>query len=352
MKYIQTKKLGYDREHVLVLPIDQKISEKSDLFKAQLTANPEILSASKSYKTPVNIEGGYVMSKDPESKDAMTVKANPIDEDYVKTNSLQLIAGADLNKQDMLDVAAADDGKGYYHFIVNESAAKTLGYTPAEAIGKRLYLDASRPGEIKAVIKDFHFASLHTAVAPLVLFPYNYGNVMMVKTSGKNLSQTIDFISKKWQEIAPHRPFEFKFMDEEYNKLYASEQQTGKVFTVFSVIAIVRACLGLFGLSAYSVQQRKKEIGVRKVLGASSAGISLLLANQFIRLVAVAFVIAAPVAWLVAEKWLQDFAYRTDVPLYIFVIAGLCITGIALFTVSFQAVRASLSNPVKALRSE
>ncbi|RYG01861.1 MAG: FtsX-like permease family protein [Chitinophagaceae bacterium] len=352
MKYIQTKKLGYDRDHVLVLPIDQKISEKSDLFKLQLKANPEILSVSKSYKTPVNIEGGYMMSKDPESKDAMTVKANPIDEDYVRTNSLQIIAGSDLSKQDMLDVAGEDEKKYFYHYVLNESAAKRLGYTPEEAIGKRLYLDPSRPGEIKAVIKDFHFASLHTAVEPLVLFPYNYGNVMMVKTSGKNLSNTIDFISKKWQEVAPHRPFEYKFMDEEYNKLYASEQQTGRVFTVFSVIAILLACLGLFGLSAYSVQQRKKEIGVRKVLGASSAGISLLLANQFVRLVALAFIIAAPVAWLVSEQWLKDFAYRTDVPLYIFLIAGAGITGIALFTVSFQAVKAALSNPVKALRTE
>lgn len=352
LNYIQTKKLGYDREHVLVMTIDQKISDKSDLFKTEFKTNPEVLSVSKSYKTPVSIEGGYSMSTDPESKDAMPVKANPIDEDYIKTNNLSIVAGTDLTKQDMLDVASEEPGKSYFHFVLNESAAKFLGWKPGEAIGKKLYLDPTRPGEVKAVVKDFHFASLHTEVAPLVLFPYNYGNVMMVKTTGKNLPQTIDFISKKWRELAPHRPFEYRFMDEDYNKLYKAERQTGEVFTVFSVVAILLACLGLFGLSAYAVQQRTKEIGIRKVLGASSAGITFLLASQFIRLVAIAFVIAAPVAWILAEKWLKDFVYRTNVPAYIFVLTGFAITGIALFTISFQAIKAALSNPVKSLRTE
>lgn len=352
LNYIQTKKLGYDREHVLVMPMDQKINEKSDLFKTEFKTNPEVLVVSKSYKTPVNIEGGYAMSNSPNNENVMSVKANPIDEDYIKTNNLQIIAGTDLTRQDMLNVSHEEEGKNYFQFVLNESAARALGWTPQEAIGKKMFLDLSRPGEVKAVIKDFHFASLHSAVEPLVLFPDNWGAVLMVKTTGKNLSQTISFLGNKWKELAPHRPFEYRFMDEEYNKMYSSELRTGKVFSMFSAIAILLACLGLFGLSAYAVQQRTKEIGIRKVLGASSAGITVLLANQFIRLVALAFIIAVPVAWILAEKWLRDFVYRTDVPVYIFIITGLAITGIALFTISFQAIRAAMSNPVRSLRTE
>jgi len=353
LKYIQTRKLGYDREHVLVMPMDSKMNDKSDLFKTEFKTNPEVLVVSKAYQAPVNILGGYAMSNSPNNENSMSVKANPIDEDFIKANSLQIIAGTDLTRQDLVNVSNEEDyTKNYFQFVLNESAAKALGWTPQEAIGKKMFLDLQRPGEVKAVIKDFHFASLHTAVEPLVLFPDNWGAVMMVKTTGKNLPQTIAFLGKKWKELAPHRPFEYRFMDEDYNKMYDSEMRTGKVFSVFSAIAILLACLGLFGLSAYAVQQRTKEIGIRKVLGASSAGITLLLANQFIRLVAIAFVIAAPITWILAEKWLRDFVYRTDVPVYIFIVSGLAITSVALFTVSFQAIRAAMSNPVKSLRTE
>ncbi len=352
LNYIQTKKLGYEREHVLVLTIDQKIMDKIDLFKSQLKSNPEITAVSKAYQTPVSIGGGYSMGKDLGAASEMTVTANPVDDEYVKANGLKIIAGKDLSKQDILEVANEDETKNYFHFVINESAARALGWTPTEAIGKKLYLDAQRPGEIKAVIQDFHFASLHTAIEPLVLFPGGWSNKLMIRTSGQNISQTIAFIKKTWKEITPERPFDYSFMNEDYNKLYNSELRTGKVFSIFSAIAILLACLGLFGLSAYTVQQRKKEIGVRKVLGASIGNITLLLANQFVRLVIIAFVIAVPIAWFFANKWLQDFAYRVDIPVYIFVIAGVAVTFIAVFTVSFQAIRAAIANPVKALRSE
>lgn len=352
LKFIQTKKLGYDRDHVLVMPMDQKMNEKSDLFKSEFKANPEVLAVSKSYKTPVTIEGGYAMSNSPNNENAMNVKANPIDEDYLKVNNLHIIAGHDLVRQDVVDASNEDHKKNYFHFVLNESAARALGWTPQEAIGKKMFLDLSRPGEVKAVIQDFHFASLHSAVEPLVLFPDSWGSVMQVKTSGRNLPQTIAFLENKWKELAPHRPFEYRFMDEDYNKMYSSEMRTGKVFTVFAAIAILLACMGLFGLSAYSVQQKTKEIGIRKVLGASSARITSLLVGQFVRLVIVSFVIAVPVAWMLSDKWLKSFVYRTDVPVYIFLAAGFAITAIALFTVSAQAIRAALSNPVKSLRTE
>ncbi len=352
LNYIQTKKLGYEREHSIVLRIDQKIAGKLDLFKTTLKSNPEILAISKANNLPVNIVGGFFMSKSTGSDNGMSVKANGVDEEFVKANSMQIIAGTDLNKQDVLDASNQDYTKSYFHYILNESAAKAMGWSPAEAIGKKMYLGEQRPGEVKAVIKDFHFASLHTPVQPLVLFPGGWGNNLIVKTSGANLKKTISFIESKWKEIAPHRPFEYRFMNDDYNKLYAAELRTGRVFSVFSGIAILLACLGLFGLSAYAVQQRTKEIGIRKVLGASTSGITLLLANNFVKLVALAFVIAVPIAWYASNKWLQDFTYRINVSLSLFIITGIVLVAIAVFTVSFQAIRAALSNPVKSLRSE
>ncbi|MET0466332.1 MAG: ABC transporter permease [Chitinophagaceae bacterium] len=354
LNYIQTKKLGYDRDHIVVLPMDSRINEKTELFKTTIRKNPEVLAVSKSYNTPINIVGGYSMSNSPSNENAMSVKANPIDEDYIKVNNLEIIAGTDLSRQDLLDINTAEDTakKPYFHYVLNESAAAALGWKPEEAIGKKMFLGNQRPGEVKAVIKDFHFASLHSAVEPLVLFPDNWGSVMQVKMTGNNMSQTIAHLEKTWKELAPHRPFQYTFMDEDYNKMYASEMRTGDIFKVFSTIAILLACMGLFGLSAYSVQQKTKEIGIRKVLGASSARITLSLVNQFIKLVLVSFVIAVPVAWILSEKWLSSFVYRTDIPLYIFLIAGLSITFVALFTVGTQALRAALSNPVKSLRTE
>jgi putative ABC transport system permease protein len=353
LNYIQTKKLGYDRDHIVVLPMDSRTNEKSELFKTMIRKNPEVLAVSKSYTTPINIQGGYAMSNSPTNENAMSVKANPIDEDYIKVNNLSIIAGTDLTRQDLIDVDYTDTTrKPYFRYVLNESAAAALGWKPEEAIGKKMFLGNQRPGEVKAVIKDFHFASLHSAVEPLVLFPDNWGTVMQVKMTGNNMAQTIVHLEKTWKELAPHRPFQYSFMDEDYDKMYASEIRTGDVFKVFAGIAILLACMGLFGLSAYSVQQKTKEIGIRKVLGASSGGIALLLVNKFVKLVLISFVIAAPIAWILSEKWLGSFVYRTDIPLYIFIMAGLSLTLVALVTVGTQALRAALSNPVKSLRTE
>ncbi|HMK25919.1 MAG TPA: ABC transporter permease [Chitinophagaceae bacterium] len=352
MHYIQNKKLGYDKDHVIVMNIDQKIIEKIDLFKSELKNNGEILAVSKANNSPVSILGGYSMNRaDMSSGQAINTRGNPIDDEYIKANGLQIIAGNDLSKQDVLDADKEDYSKNYYHYIINESAAKALGWQPGEAIGKKMFLGEQRPGEVKAVVKDFHFASLHNTIEPLVLFP-GWGSNLIVKMSGKNLAQTIAFIGNKWKQLAPHRPFEYRFMDDDFNKLYDSETRTAKVFNIFSAIAILLACLGLFGLSAYSARQRIKEIGIRKVLGASAGSITLLLSNSFIKLVFIAFVIACPVAWFVMNKWLQDFAYRINISWWMFGLAGLLALVIAIITVSFQAIKAAIANPVKSLRTE
>lgn len=351
LNLIQHKKLGYNRDNVLLMDMDTKMNQSAALIKTELMSIPYVKAVSKAYESPVSIKGGYNMSGTDLSKQ-MVVTANPVDEDYIDAVGLQLIAGSRMTKQDMIDVANEDYTKNYYHFILNESATKALGWTAEEAIGKKMYLDESRPGEVRGVVKDFHFASLHTQIQPLVLFPDAWANVLIVKTDGNNIAATINAIEKKWKTLAPHRPFAYRFMDEDYQKMYDAEMRTGKVFNVFALLAITLACLGLFGLSAYAARQRVKEIGVRKVLGASVANISLLLSSGFIKLVAISFVIACPVAWYVMNKWLLQFNYRVEVEWWIFAAAGLLSVLIAFVTVSFQSVKAAVSNPVKSLRTE
>lgn len=352
LTYIQGKKLGYDRDHVIVMGIDQQTIDKIDIVKAELKTDPAILAVSKAQSTPVRIMGGYSMSLNNESGSEMNVKACPVDDEYVKANSLELIAGTGLTRQELAEANQEDYAKNYYHYIINESAARALGWKPQDAIGKKMYLGSHRPGEVKAVVRDFHFASMHSAIEPLVLFPGGWGNQLIIKTSGQNLTSTISFLETKMKALAPHRPFEYRFMDEEFNKLYQSELRMGKVFSIFSAIAILLACLGLFGMSAYAAQQRMKEIGVRKVLGASISSIIFLLSANFIRLICIAFLIGAPVTWLVMRKWLQDFAYRITIGWWVFAVAASAILFIAFLIISIQSAKAALANPVKSLRTE
>jgi putative ABC transport system permease protein len=353
MHYIQNKKLGYNREHLILLNLDYKIIDKVDVFKAELRNNRDILSVSSANCSPVNILGTYFMKRsDMKSGQEINTWGNFIDEEYVKTIDLQLVAGKNFSKQDILNASQVDNSKNVFCFIINESAAIKLGWKPEDAIGKRMFLGDHRPGEIKAVVKDFHFASLHNPIEPLVLFPGKRGSTLIVKVSGNNLAQTISFLKHKWKQVVPSIPFEYQFMDEEFNQLYYSETRTAQVFNIFAAIAILLACLGLFGLSAYSARQRIKEVGIRKTLGASVGNITLLLSNSFLKLVLIAFIIATPVAWFAMNKWLQNFTFRIHISWWMFALAGISALLTAMITVSFQSIRAATANPVKSLRTE
>ncbi len=351
--YIQHKKLGYDREHVLVLPIgwgDQDV----DLIKAEFEQNADVKNVARCFNTPVEITGGYNMRKPemPENSQ-IAVYANRVDEEYLPAAGLQLVAGSNLTKQDIKDVAdQSENAHNIFHFILNESAAKQLGWTPQEAIGKKMFLDQSRPGYVKGVVKDFNFQSLRNPIKPVVLFPSIYGNTLMVKISGEHIPQTISFLESRWKSLVKDKPFEYNFMDDDYNKLYQNELRLGKIMNIFAAIAIILACIGLFGLSAYATQQRVKEVGVRKVLGASVSNIVLVLSKDFLRLAFTATLIAFPVAWWAMHSWLQSYEYRVHIEWWVFVAAALLTIFIALATVSFQAIKAALANPVKALRTE
>lgn len=239
LSFIQNKKLGYNRDRVLILPLDQKMLNNLDVIKQEFKSNNNILNVSRCVATPVNILSGYMMRSAtmPENQQ-ITVNGDPIDEDFIKTTGLQLIAGVDLTQQDIKDVSFPDRKQNTYHFILNESAAKQLGWTAEQAVGKRMFLDASRPGFVRGVVKDFNFESLHNPIKPLVLFPEIRGRSLLVKLKGTNIQQSIAFLGSKWKELVPYRPFEYHFMDEDFNKLYSSEIRLGKVLDIFAGIAI------------------------------------------------------------------------------------------------------------------
>ena len=362
LRYIQEKKLGYDRDHVLVLPMRNKMEPELALIKQEFRSDPDVRSVSRCVSTPVSIHGGYNMrSSQMPAGQQLSVTANPIDEDYLRTAGLQLMAGQDLTLQDIKDAtppeAAAPVAGGtaakiepVYHFILNESAARALGWNPQEAVGKRMFLGEDRPGLVRGVVKDFHFESLHHAIGPLVMFPEGWGRQLLVKVSGEHLPRTIAGLETKWKLLVPYMPFEFRWLDEDYDKLYSSELRLGKVMNLFSLIAIVLACLGLFGLSSYAARQRVKEIGIRKVLGASLPDLIVLLSGSFVRLTAVALLIAIPLAGWTMHRWLQDFEYRISPGAWIFVSTALLVFLITIATVSLEAMRTAMSNPVKNLR--
>ncbi|MBS1596926.1 MAG: ABC transporter permease [Bacteroidetes bacterium] len=353
--FIQHKKLGYERDHVLVLPLDSKIMTNIVAFKNELKATGYVKNVSSVRDAPTHILGGYSMNKEGMSDDThLMVTADPVDEEFIKTVGLELIAGSDFTQQDIKDVWDVKEQKDRkYHYVLNESAAKALGWTPQEAIGKKMFLGEQRPGFVKGVVKDFHFSSMHDPIKPLVIFQEEWGNFrLLVRISSGDISKTISQIESKWKTFAPHRPFEYYFLDEDYDKLYGAELRTGKIMNIFATIAILLATLGLFGLSAFTAQQRTKEIGVRKILGAGMFQIVGLLSKDFVKLVVIATLIALPLAGYMMNKWLQDFFYRIDMSWWIFAIAAISSALIALITVSFQAIKAAGSNPVKALRTE
>jgi putative ABC transport system permease protein len=263
---------------------------------------------------------------------------------------MEIVAGREFSKEHTTDAQEA--------FILNEAAVKKLSWD--SAIGKKIEMEAVASGKPRAgivigVVKDFHLRSLRFEIEPLVMLvsPETYYlDNLAIRLDAKNIPQTIAALEQEWRELVPHRPFEYFFLDEAFDKLYRKEQKLAQVFQYFSVIAILVGCLGLFGLASFIAEQKTKEIGIRKVLGASVAGIIGLLSKDFVRLVLVASVIAWPIAYFAMQRWLQGFAYRIDIGLATFFFAGVLALVIALFTVCFQAVKAALANPVEALRYE
>jgi putative ABC transport system permease protein len=263
-----------------------------------------------------------------------------VERDFMKVMNLPLVAGKGFTG------TPADST----NFILNETAIRQMGIT--DPIGKKFKFHDIE-GTIAGVVKDFHFKNLSQKIEPIILFYWpGWRDFIYVKTTARDASKTIAAATKIWNQYNPGYPFEYSFMDDEFNRMYQTDQTVGKLFTFFAAIAIIISCLGLFGLAAYTAEQRTKEIGIRKVLGASVQNIVLLLSREFVRLVIIAFVIATPLAWYVMSLWLENFAYSVSISPWMFAVAGLLALVIAFVTVSWQAIKAAFMNPVKSLRSE
>lgn len=349
LQYMQEKSLGFDREHIVTMGYDGDLTNRYEAFRGAMLTNTQVKSLGRSSRIPtgrlLDASGASIERGDTLSQVSADIKYVVADQDFIATYGVKTVAGRSFSRDYGLDTAG---------FIVNEAAVKAMGLTSNEAAVGKNFEYGGRKGKIIGVINDFHFESLHQTIIPLVLLmpENNRYNRLSIKVAGGNMPAALAHIEKTWKEFLPEVPFSYTFLDDRFADLYRTEQQQGTLFTIFASIAIVIACLGLFGLSAFAINQRIKEIGIRKVIGASVPGIVTLLSKDFLKLVAIATVISFPIAWYAMNKWLQDFAYRSTIPWWIFLGAGIIAVVIALGTISFQAIKAATANPVKSLRSE
>jgi putative ABC transport system permease protein len=350
LRYMQNKSLGFNRNHIVTLNYNSGLNNSYESFKTELLASPGIKEVGRSTRIPsgrlLDASGSRINNGDSLEPTKADIKYVSADEDFIPTYEIKVVAGRNFSKQFRTDTSS---------FLINEAAVKALGLKSAEdAIGKQ-FAYGDRKGQLIGIFNDFHFESLHQRILPLVLFtsktPDGYGSIS-IKISGNNISAALAHIENTWKKFLPETPFDFSFLDERFANLYKAEQRQSTIFTIFSFIAIFIACLGLLGLSAFTITQRIKEIGIRKVLGASIGSIVTMLSKNFLKLVVVAAVIAFPVSWYAMSNWLQDFEYRIDVAWWVFVAAGIIAALIAFATISFQAIKAAVANPVESLRSE
>jgi len=350
LNYIRSKDIGFNRKQVLVLNSTDALRDQATTFKNELLQISGVENATLSGFLPVN----YNRSNDAlfttpalDQKTAMSSQVWPVDDNYIPTLNMKVIQGRNFSPQFPTDSTA---------IIINEAAAKFLN--TKEILDKKLYriqdIQTKKVDvlHVIGVVKDFNFSSLRQVVTPLAFVLKKETSNISVRVSTAKIPSIIAQIENKWKALAPNLPLDYSFMDEQFNQLYTTEQQTGRIFITFAVLAILIACLGLFGLVTYAAEQRTKEIGIRKVLGADVGNIVAMISKDFLRLVVIASVIAFPVAWWAMHKWLQDFAYRVSISWWVFVFAAAMAVIIALLTISFQAIKAAIANPVKSLRTE
>jgi ABC-type antimicrobial peptide transport system permease subunit len=343
MKFIKNKDVGYDKSYVFSVPLTQEVVDHMDAIKTELKKQPGILNVSTADAYDITNIGSstsdiYWDKKPPKSN--LMITQVTADKGFIPTMKIQLLEGSDFT-------GMPSDSN---HYILNETAVKQMDLRPPY-VGQEIGFHSWK-GTIIGVVKDFNFKSLKEKISPLLFFSRWKGNILYVRTSANRAQQAIAAAERQYKKYAGDIPFSYNFLDKSFEAQYKTDQRAGTLFNVFAGIAIFISCLGLFGLATYTAQVKTKEIGIRKVLGASVAGIVKLLSKDFLRLVIIAIVIATPVAWWSMNKWLQGFAYRTDISWWIFILAGSIAACIALLTISFQAIKAALANPVKSLRTE
>ena len=358
MNFIQSQSLGFNKENVVEIALPENKPQQLKLLSDKLSSIPGVNTISFSIGAPTSDDGIYTSfnTKEKYASEKIDVAIKTADKNYFKTYGLQLVAGRwfDENDERLIDNSIPDSLKRYA-FVLNETAVKSLGFSsPQNAIGKYVTFglnDISAP--VIGVVKDYNISSLRDKVMPVLMieFPYFYYDAG-IKLSNGYSTRTLSAIEKAWTSVYPQSLFESSFLDEHIASLYKNEKRTQQLFNLFTFLSIVINILGLVGLLSFMIEQKTKEIGIRKVLGASVKDISFILSKDFLKLIIVAFFIAAPVAWILMSKWLQDFAYRTTISWWVFavaVFAALMVTGIA---VGFQTIKAAMANPVKSLRTE
>jgi len=350
---MQQKSLGFNKDHIINTAYIGSLTKQYESFRNELLKNPAIKEIGRSSRIPsgrlLDDQNAQVMQGGSMQPIKVDLKYITTDYGFIPTYGMQLAAGRNFSRGYKTDTA---------NYVINETAVQTLNWGDAQnAIGKDISYGGIK-GKVIGVVKDFHFESLHQKIIPLLFqlpAPQNgyYGNIS-IKIDGNHIQSALGTIQDTWHKYLPNVPFDYTFLDEKFQKLYNSEQQQGSLFTIFSCIAIFIACLGLFGLSAFTITQRVKEIGIRKVLGASVSQIVTELSKDFLILVLLAAIISLPVSGWLMHSWLTHFAFRIGLgsSWWVFILAGIMALIIAFATISFQSIKAAIANPVKSLRSE
>ena len=350
LNYIQSKDLGFTKDQVLLINEISPLGSKTNAFKEEILkmGNVENVTLSDFYPTPSwRSDSSFFQEGASSQESAIQMQTWGVDTDYLKTLQMNIVAGRDFNKQYATDSTAV---------IINEATLPILNVTAEEALGMRISeeIELENPTyyTVIGVVKDFHFKSLRENIGALGLHVNKTAENMAVRLSGGDYSNSIAEIENKWNEMAPGQPFDYQFMDEAFNTTYEAELKLSQIFFIFTILSIFIACLGLFGLAAFNAEKRTKEIGVRKVLGATVSQISYRLTVDFLKLVGIAILVSLPLGWFAMNKWLEDFSYRIDMGVGVFVLAAVLSIVVAIVTVSYQSIKAAIVNPVKSLRSE
>lgn len=351
LEYIQNKDLGFSKDQVLIVDDvfsvgDQVTSFKEEVKKLGFVKNATLSSyfptpSSRSDSTFAPVEGAT------DQENALSMQRWGVDHDYISTMGFEIIAGRDFDQRFKNDSTS---------IIVNESAVAVIGVSPNEAVGMRYTPDMGSENPqyftIIGVVKDFHFSPFRNEIESLSLHLGSFAYSLAIKLEEGSFSNAISSIEGIWNKVAPGQPFDYYFMEDSFNNTYQAEQRLGRIFIIFTILSILIACLGLFGLAAFNAEKRTKEIGVRKVLGASVSQITYRLSADFLKLVGVAILVSLPIGWFAMNKWLEDFSYRIEIGWWVFVLAAFLAIAISILTVSYQSIKAAIVNPIKSLRTE
>ncbi len=351
LNYIQNKDLGFSKDQVLIVNDAFSLDNKATSFKEEVKKLSYVKNATLSsfFPTPSGRSDSVFAPEEglTDQENALSMQRWGVDFDYVSTMEFEIIAGRDFNR------AFKNDSTS---IIINESAVSVIGISPEEAIGKRYTPNMAAENPIYytiiGVVKDFHFSPFRAEIESLSLHLEDRAYALAIKLESGNISNAIGGIERIWNQVAPGQPFDYYFMEDSFNDTYQSEQRLGKIFFIFTTLSILIACLGLFGLAAFNAEKRTKEIGIRKVLGASVSQISYRLSVDFLKLVGIAILVSLPLGWFAMNKWLEDFSYRIEIGIWVFGLAAFLAVAISILTVSYQSIKAAIVNPVKSLRTE